>query len=648
MSNLTDPASQNGAGQLRNRALDLLKTQALLVILENQESLRTADLARAVSVRLRLELPEEELGGMAQILRLILDGDPLFSQANRQWNLALRMGRAEGDRRKPVERAFMDFLDLLGEPSRAEPISTLAAAVYGREAAYYSTMIERILPSGKNLFSCGDGRLGSTRWLLKIESDDPSDVEWDNFSDPDVVAPARQAASRPGLDGHADPVSLARAIVAGAGRPVDNLALQYVVWQQFPELDPRALFRGLWEAEDVLLERGPAWSSLESHAAVTDEIRAISREPEATVETLLASGIAHETESALAGTGVKVSDEDVNQVYEYVRLEPRSYRLSEICQSALESFPGSRTYDAVYSSLQARLREDSRFAWVGGERFRASGSLPREIEELPEGLTFDTREYGVEEEGEVDRLLDPADWKSHLDQQIMDLRVQDIADDSTHPSDRPVSRASFSPPLHHYVAGTLYLPAAVRRLIPAQPDLLELAILPPSGDRFDVWVNNRTGLIFHFKEWYEANLPWIGGQFHLATTDQPDVLRLEYSGETDPEMDLGLEGLQTLLALRTEAAAEGLTLTEIVTRILKEKPDGISFITLFASVNVVRRSTRGQLASVLSSQRYFVHAGAGAGVWSYDDKRAQKSKSKKKSPPRRFHYSEEDDEEYEI
>ena len=42
------------------------------------------------------------------------------------------------------------------------------------------------------------------------------------------------------------------------------------------------------------------------------------------------------------------------------------------------------------------------------------------------------------------------------------------------------------------------------------------------GERFEVWVNNRLGLIFGLKEWYDANLPWVGGRFSLGASRTPN------------------------------------------------------------------------------------------------------------------------------
>src|SRR3954470_8723333 len=120
---------KTGEERLRSRALEALRAQALAAILESDEPMRTVDVARAVSDGFDLDLNEEELGGLASVVRMVLDSDPLFSQSNRQWDLALRMGRAEGDRRKPVERAIEDFVDLLGGAPAAHPVVVLFVSV---------------------------------------------------------------------------------------------------------------------------------------------------------------------------------------------------------------------------------------------------------------------------------------------------------------------------------------------------------------------------------------------------------------------------------------------------------------------------------------------------------------------------------------
>lgn len=644
---MTVEATISSESNLRARALDAIRGEALLTILESDEPLRTADIARSVAERLDLELTEEETGGLAQIVRMVLDSDPLFSQANRQWDLALRMGRAEGDRRKPVERALMDFLDLIGHPAPVHPVAVLAAAVYGRQPEYYEQMLTRLVEAERHFFSVGRGLVGPSRWLVDVSAGDPEDVEWNNFEDDRVLVALREAAR--GVDG-ADASEYARALIAKT-QGADNRALQFLVWNKFPDVDPRALFRLLFRDQTVALERGPQWVPYEVHQEVMEAVKALTREPDELNELVASTAPAEEEEiSVLAPTAVRVSDDDLEQVYEFMRQEDRSIRVAELCQQALEAFPGSRTYSGVYESLTNRLKEDPRFIWVGAERFRLAGSIPADAVTVPEGLAFDDRVYGSEEEGETERILEVQDWKFNLDEQILHHLVQDVGDDGSPRATTPPQAITASPPLHHYVAGTLYLRNSERGFFPAQTDLVQVTL--HTGDqRFDVWVNNRLGVVFGLKEWYDANLPWVGGQFRIERTDQPDEFRLVYSGEVEPLMDLSLDRLQQLLGLRGEAESSSMLLPDLVLRLLKAHPEGVHFATLFTELNVVRRTRRARLASALSSQRYFAQNPQEPGIWSYDEKRAQKTKGKKKGGPRRPMrevYDEDEDEEFEY
>jgi len=626
--------------RLRSRALDAIRTCTLEVILDSDEPLRTVDAARLVAEHLGLDLNEEELGGLSSVVRMVLDSDPLFSQSNRQWDLALRMGRAEGDRRKPVERAIEDFIDLLGHPARPHPVAVLVSSVYGREPEYYESMINRLAPTRPQFFAARDGRFGVTRWLIDISSDEAEDVEYDNFEDPTLLNALREATRDASGEG---PTEYAIDVVRRAGSPVDTRALLFLTWAKFPDTDPDELFVDLFASPEVALERGPTWVTAESHQQVLDQIRSLSGNPDTASDLVAATAPSEDEDSGiLAPTTVRVSDEDLEQVYDFMEQSDRSFRVSELCQQALESFPGSRTYPGVLASLTTRMRDDDRFQWVGSDRFRLQGTVPPEVEVLPEGLAFDEGEYLGEEATEVDKMLDPREWKHGLDEQVAHYLVQDVGDDSTVPQATP-TRLEVSPPLHHYVAGTRYLRYSDRGFFPTEPELVHVSLTAPDGTRFDAWVNNRIGLLYGLKEWYDANLPWVGGKFAIERGTGADEYLLAYDGEVEPLMDISTERLQQLLPLRSEAATELLPLTEIVMRLLRVYPEGVHFVTLFTEVNVVRRIRRAQLASILSGQRYFQQVQGQPGLWHYDEKRAQKGK-KKGGPkrPMREYYDDDD------
>jgi hypothetical protein len=637
----TPAADPTGAEARRERAIRTVRDAAFEALLTADTPQRTTDLARAVAERCGLATDENSLGLVAPLVRMVLDRDPAFAHTARQWNLAAREGRTEADRKRPVERTIEELIQSVGHPVAAHEVAPLVAAIYGREAEYYSAMIERMAPTRPQFFVAPMGRVGLSRWLLEVTSDDPTEVELDNFEDPAELAAARAAAGKLDANGSGrEPLDLARAIIEAAEAPLSNRAVSFIVWERFRDVEPQALFNDLLVTGPESLRPGPFWESEAAREADRAAIRELAGSPELAQEALEATTPIEEV-SVAAAPVQSVGDDDLEQVYSYMANDLRTYRLSELCQEVLESFPGSRNYAAVLGALRERMRADGRFIWVGTERYRLDGTMPDEIDAVPEGLAFDERAF-VNDEGEsVDKLLPPDRWKHLLEQQVQDPMVQDLGDDDTRPGDTIPEQLRAAIPMHHYVAGTLYVHHQDRPFFPLEPDLVSLDVLIPDGTRHEVWLNNRIGLIYGLKEWYDANLPWTGGVFMLEPTGQPDEYRLTHTGETEPALDIPVDRLQQLLQLRASAESDLMTLTAVLTQILKGQTEGIPFVRLFGEVNVVRRSPRALVASVLSGHRGFQQRPEQPGIWFFDEKRAEKTR--KGTRPKRIVFNEDED-----
>src|SRR5439155_4160793 len=194
------------------------------------------------------------------------------------------------------------------------------------------------------------------------------------------------------------------------------------------DIEPLALFNDLLVTLPDALRPGPVWEGIATREANRTAIRELAASPELAQSALAASAPVEEA-VVVAAPAQAVADEDLEQVYAYMANDLRTYRLSELCQEVLESFPGSRSYPAVRDALMGRMRSDPRFVWVGTERFRLDGTMPDEIDTVPEGLTFDEKVYADDAGEEIDKLLPPARWKHLLEEQVQDPLVQDLGDD---------------------------------------------------------------------------------------------------------------------------------------------------------------------------------------------------------------------------
>src|SRR5437660_12385517 len=105
---------------IRDRAFTYLRDLAFEALLTAPEPLKTVDVARAILEQndLKIGTSEEAVGNFAALVRMALDGDPAFLHTHRQWDLLARQSRPDADRRRPVERAIEDALEMIGRPAR--------------------------------------------------------------------------------------------------------------------------------------------------------------------------------------------------------------------------------------------------------------------------------------------------------------------------------------------------------------------------------------------------------------------------------------------------------------------------------------------------------------------------------------------------
>ena len=204
------------------------------------------------------------------------------------------------------------------------------------------------------------------------------DIETDNFADIQELQPARDAAKQSSADGAA-PLDYARALLEAADVPLTNRALTYAIWEKFRDIEPLALFNDLLVTLPDALRPGPVWEGTATRETNRAAIRELAASPELAQSALAAAAPVEEVVAGTRGAGGSapvqaVADEDLEQVYNYMANDLRTYRLSELCQEVLESFPGSRSYPAVRDALRGRMRSDPRFVWVGTERFRLDGT----------------------------------------------------------------------------------------------------------------------------------------------------------------------------------------------------------------------------------------------------------------------------------
>jgi len=90
------------------------------------------------------------------------------------------------------------------------------------------------------------------------------------------------------------------------------------------------------------------------------------------------------------------------------------------------------------------------------------------------------------------------------------------------------------------------------------------------------------------------------------------------------------ERLKALNKLRRAAAKEQLSVLEIMQRVLAGCEKGLPFMTVWAEVNVIRRTTRRVVASNLASYHCFYQKPANSDMWVFDERKVTQGRKKTK------------------
>jgi hypothetical protein len=144
--------------------------------------------------------------------------------------------------------------------------------------------------------------------------------------------------------------------------------------------------------------------------------------------------------------------------------------------------------------------------------------MPPEVLVLPEGLAFDEGEYLDDEGNEIDKPVEPREWKFNLDEQVMHYLVRDVGDDSPEPRATTPTRLESSPPLHHYVAGTRYLRLSDRGFFPTDPDIQQPTLVAPDQG---FGLSFGGGISYDFTPRLSARIQWDSNDFRFANGRDP-------------------------------------------------------------------------------------------------------------------------------
>ncbi len=327
---------------------------------------------------------------------------------------------------------------------------------------------------------------------------------------------------------------------------------------------------------------------------------------------------------------IEVKAEDIDRLVAKVLGNDQSTTATRILEEAYEITPSNKTFpDDLYNVITA-LRANSEVQWVGGDRFRKAGDVPDYINEVPEPFHFQAIDV-VDEEGELlDVELTDEGLSSTLRKLLSHPLATDVLDEDPQPAPKtmPETVRLVLKSIHREL-GTFPLCQLPTGWLDADPNLQELIVVDPIGRELQIWVNQEARLTYNWIDWWFEQPVESGAVFTLTKTGKSNVLDFVWMDQPDPVVYISNQRMEELRNIG--ATAEGKSTLDLLIEVMAHWPKGADYLTILAEVNVVRRSSRRLVASLLSSYQCFYQR-SGSPVWHYDAKKLDQGfdKTKKK------------------
>ena len=600
-------------------AMRYLEDQAYAALLGFKEPVRSAEIIGVIG--------KEKYS--SKLMRHVLSASSRFAQIDRRWDLEIRYE----DKQKPLERVLRGILAQYGRPMSVQQAANELASVYERPADYYESIVLRMLADVEKYFSASDGSLGLREWLLVVMSDDEEDIIFDNDLDTEEIRSLEKAAAK--IDWAAEEAaSSVIKFLDAVKSPVSNRLIGFFGWRaQGEAFNPAALFDILINNKKLVWLSDQRWASKKMAVEYDDILVGLAdRLSEEVVEEVPVSvDEKAEVVAEVAPTlSLNISDRDLEEVVQIIS-QTGEARMPAILESVFEISPRDPIYQVAAEGLGDAMRTDPRLTWVGTDRWRMADTIPAYASEIPAELAIPNLVFETADGERLDVELGDVGLEGGLDKEIHIPMVQDVGDsDPIAKKDEVPSSDSVHCVLmrHHKLLGTFPLCQIPRAFFPPGPAIIQLTLV--AGDKKnEVWVNRETGLIYDMGKLYAKDMQDSGAAFDLVKTDKPGEYKFDYSGKTDSLASVTPNRIQELLELAEEAKKNDLSTLDLMNRIMQDHRKGAPFITLFTEINIVRRTTRRLVASILSSY-YAFYQRLKSALWHFDEKKVDQGFKKAK------------------
>ena len=555
--------------------------------------------------------------GLATVRSLLASNANRFTYHERRWVPAARINGAG----RPLTEALRIMLDAYGAPMPLELVLHELGHQRKMTAEAIEPTIRRLIDRDERFVLDSEERASLTTWSF-VASDEtvPRALALNKVTMEEID----EAKKKIGEIDWREPGTVAQAVKAAA--PIRLKVLGATAWLQLNSQVPHAPH--LYDTKKLFAEAvvvpgyvfapdGTIHPEADTKQWVSAAVKLADRlAPLVDVEDAAPIEVKPEDEKRLSAKILSSADASTTAI--------------KLLEEFYEITPSNKTFPDDLTNIMRSLNSDPSVVWVGGDRYRKSGSLPEFINEVPEPFVFQPSNV-MDEEGEpVDVELTDEGLSSSLRKLLMHPLATDVLDEDIMPAPKtmPEQLRLVLKSIHREL-GTFPLCQIPTNWLDPEPNLQELILIDPAGRELQAWVNQEARLVYNLIDWWFEQPIESGAVFSLTKTTKPNVLEFAWLDQPDPVVYISTQRMEELR--RIGETAEGRSTLDLLIEVMTHWPKGADYLTVLAEINVVRRTSRRLIASLLSSYQCFYQR-SGSPVWHYDSKKVDQGfdKTKKK------------------
>lgn len=591
----------------KKRANLLVLHNVFQALWESEGGKRTSELSVLDGVQIFLGLTRHILFNCEHLILL-----------GKVWNFKWRQEAISA----PLGGLVTTILILRGVPLHPKEIATLLAPYRNQPIDLLEKTVTSFLLSrlGQLCFELNDGRFGLLDWTPQVEGLSLEEaIEWEFWQREEFAN--WLLSITPSSD---DPRENAKALLDFAGMPLSHRELLFALWAKASgNMKILPTFTQLLETEGFQTLSLGYWVTEKGKATLTnlllqqsEEWKQKTQQRARYIETRKLQKLTSSFTDLIKDLSPEVGDE----IAEWLETQSAPVPLTRVAEQVLEVLPTDPDYERTLCSLYASMVKDDRFVNLGGQNWWLKGKIPKDVLEIPMVLIPPSPPPLPEDlTGQVDLVLPIEGIDDDLRRFVEAPSYEEVGEtEIVTPSELKHSkRIDIALIYPHLQAGTLKIRRIDAHFFQPEPSLQFLQAIDDEQREFGLWVNLSLGLCFGLSDWYLKRKVGVGGIVRLEKT-KGEALHLIWTNRYDRWLHIPRPRLEELKQFAAHETIRQAPLITLVQSLLTQHPKGIHFLTLWSELNVLRRTTKIALASILCSYPMFVRVQGQEGYWNLD------------------------------